>query len=355
MKIFSNNKTYTQIQFDKEADFEREVVNNSKLFFGSNSIYIDAKRKLTTKSLGNTIPDGFLFDLSDIQNPEFYIVEVELAKHDFYNHIFPQITKFIGHFKNPKNKSDLVEKLFSIISEDASLKNDLKHRIKEKEIYKFLKDTLERSQNVLLIIDADKKELPEIMDTYSDTWGKMVKKIQLTKFSCDAESIYAMNPEFENIEYVGIEIDDPKDVVELEYTEDYHLEGASEIIRETYYDLKKAILASGIGLIFNPQKHYISIRNDRNIAFFIIGRKKIRLVVKQSDEITRNEVFHHPVKTLAATVQKFWNGPSCAIIIEDRENLDEVKALLLKIGGVPVPTIHDLPSEYLESDITRDL
>ena len=46
MKVFNNNKTYTEFQFEKEADFEREVVLNSKLFFGINSIYIDAKRKI---------------------------------------------------------------------------------------------------------------------------------------------------------------------------------------------------------------------------------------------------------------------------------------------------------------------
>ena len=31
---------------------------------------------------------------ADKENPEFYIVEVELSKHDFYGHIFPQFTSF---------------------------------------------------------------------------------------------------------------------------------------------------------------------------------------------------------------------------------------------------------------------
>ena len=127
MKLFTNNKTYNQFQFDKEADFEREVVLNSKQFFGTNSIYIDAKRKIETKSLGNSIPDGFLFDLSDKDNPEFYIVEVELAKHDFYNHIFPQITKFFGFYKNPKSQNELVEKIFSFITNDNDIKKSSKN------------------------------------------------------------------------------------------------------------------------------------------------------------------------------------------------------------------------------------
>ncbi len=153
MKLFLNNKVYTEIQFDREADFEREVVAKSKLFFGQNSIYIDAKKKIETKSLGNSIPDGFLFDLADKDNPEFYLVEVELLSHDFFKHIFPQVTKFFGFYKNPKSQSDLVEKIFSIITKDIELKLEFKKHLGEKEIYKFIKDTIERSQNILLVID----------------------------------------------------------------------------------------------------------------------------------------------------------------------------------------------------------
>jgi predicted transport protein len=332
MKLFTNSKTYNQFQFDKEADFEREVVLNSKQIFGINSIYIDAKRKIETKSLGNSIPDGFLFDLSDKDNPEFYIVEVELAKHDFYNHIFPQITKFFGFYKNPKNQNDLVEKIFSFINNDNDIKKEFKKYLGEKEIYKFIKDTIERSQNILLVIDGDKKELPEIMETYTDTWGKMVKLILIKKFYNNGESIYSMHPDFENIEFAYLEdeisVDNENDV---EYNEEYHFDGVSETVRQIYTDIKTELLQSYPDLIFNPQKYYISIRKDRNIAFFSTRRKKIRLVVMQSDEETRSEIKNHPVKTLAAGVQKFWNGPSCAIMIDNADNLDEIKKLLKKL------------------------
>ena len=103
MKLFTYNKVFKEFKFEKEIDFEKEVVVNSKLFFGSKTIYIDAKKKIEAKSIGKTIPDGFLFDLSDKNNPEFYLVEVELQNHDFYSHIFQQITKFFGFYKNPKS------------------------------------------------------------------------------------------------------------------------------------------------------------------------------------------------------------------------------------------------------------
>ncbi len=332
MKLFTGNKTYHQFQFDKEADFEREVVISSKQFFGTNSIYIDAKRKIETKNIGKSIPDGFLFDLSDMNNPEFYIVEVELAKHDFYNHIFPQITKFFGFYKNPKSQNELVEKIFSYITNDSDIKKEFKKYLGEKEIYKFIKDTIERSQNILLIIDGEKKELPEIMETYTDTWGKMVKLILIKKFKNGGDSIYTMHPDFENIEFAELETEVSVDgEVDSEYNEEQHFDGVSETVRQIYLDIKTELIKTYPDLIFNPKKHYISIRTERNIAFFTTSRKKITLVVMQSEEVTKNEIKNHPVKTLTASVQKFWNGPSCAIMIDNSDNLNEIINLLKKL------------------------
>lgn len=330
MRLLTNQRAYNQLQFEKESDFEREVVIYSKLFFGQHTIYIDSKRKIDSKALGNSVPDGFLFDLSDKENPEFYIVEVELAKHDFYNHIFPQITKFLGFYKNFKGLTDLTEKIFSFINNDNELKKEFKKYLGENEVYKFLMDTIQRSQNILLVIDGEKKELPEIMDTYSDTWGKVVKLIQIKRFAYNGELIYSMHPEFENIEFAEIE-NETAETQEDQYTEEYHLEGVSETVRNIYGELKAHIVKIDPSIRFNPQKYYISIRKEKNLAFFIIGRKKSRLVVMQSETETRRELQYHPIKTLTEKVQKFWNGPSCAVILETTENLGEVKSLLSKL------------------------
>lgn len=96
--IFMNGEKFTETDFNRESDFENLVVQKSKLLFGENTIYFNLKNKIKSQSLGNSIPDGFLFDFKDKENPEFYIVEVELAQHDFFKHIFPQITKFFAFF-----------------------------------------------------------------------------------------------------------------------------------------------------------------------------------------------------------------------------------------------------------------
>ncbi|HMT10275.1 MAG TPA: hypothetical protein PKA39_01480 [Ignavibacteria bacterium] len=130
--IYRNGIRYSEKAFKTEAEFEEMVTQNSKTLFGPNSIYIDAKRKITNKALGGVIPDGFLFDLSDLSNPEFYIVEVELSKHDFFGHIFPQTTKYFAFFKNNDSQGKLIEKIYSIFESDESLRNELKSRIGKK-------------------------------------------------------------------------------------------------------------------------------------------------------------------------------------------------------------------------------
>lgn len=103
MVLYYHNRKLSEYQFSNEKEIETVVIENSELFFGLASLFIEAKKKIDTKFLGGSIPDGFLFDLSDIENPEFYLVEIEWYKHDFYNHIFPQLTKFFSFFKNQES------------------------------------------------------------------------------------------------------------------------------------------------------------------------------------------------------------------------------------------------------------
>jgi predicted transport protein len=328
MVIFQDGKKFQEYRYSVEDELEREIVDNSQLFFGKHTIYIDAKRKIESKALGGTIPDGFLFDLSDKEEPEFYVVEVELKSHDFFNHIFPQITKFFAFFKNRKSQAELVEKIFSIVNTDMELKKEFKKYLGEKEIYKSIKDTIDNSQNILLVIDDKKDDLPEIMETYSDTWGKMVKVLIFKKFVHANEFIYVIEPDFENIEYGYAESVDKAERKEIEYTEEFHLEGIDDEIKAAYFKIKENLLKINKDLVFNPQKYYISIIHNKNIAFFQFRKKKIRLVVMSPEDDVRLKIKNHNVKHLSEGVQKFWNGPSCEIIIDNKENMDEIINLL---------------------------
>ena len=135
--IYQDKLKYSEKVYNLEAEFEKLVIDNSKTFLGEKTIFVDAKKKIDNNSLGGIIPDGFLFDFSDKKNPEFYLVEVELAKHSFSGHIFPQITKFFAFFKNPSSQGKLIEKLYSIFENDDELRQELKTKIGKKEILSF--------------------------------------------------------------------------------------------------------------------------------------------------------------------------------------------------------------------------
>lgn len=327
--LFYNQKRFSEKEFSKEKELEDLMFNNGKCLFGQASIIIEAKKKIDNKALGGTIPDAFLFDLKDPDNPEFYLVEVELAKHSFYNHIFPQITKFFAFFKNPESQSELVEKLYTIISSDADIKKEFKSRIGNKEIFKYIKDTIENSQNILLVLDNDKKELPEIIKTYTDTWGKIVKVSLLKEYVHNGESIISLTPEFENIE--AVDFTEESEEVSTPYTEDYHLEDVSLETKEIYYVIKNALIGQIKDLKYNSQRYYISLRKKRNFAFIRVRKKKITVVAMLEPSKIEEKIKHHKIVHLSESVQKFYNGSCAKITITDNKHIDEIINLLVEI------------------------
>lgn len=307
--------------YTKESDFEEEVFNRSKDFFGKNAVLINAKKKIGSEHLGNVIPDGFLFDFSDPQNPEFYLLEIELQRHGFYEHIFPQITKFFAFYKNSEKQKELVEKLFSIINTESDLKRQFKKYLGEKEIFKFLSDTINNSQNILIVIDGLKVEFTEIIDTYADTWGKIVKIIEIKKFCTSNESIFSISPEFDAIQYsTPTKAEDAA----ISITEEFHLEDVDGNLRNIYQVLKKGVLAIMPEAIFNPQKYYISIKAPKNISFIKFRSRRLGVIVMIPEHELILRIKHHKIKKLSQSVQNFYNGPCASIEIYSDDNISEV-------------------------------
>lgn len=328
MVLFFNGKRYIESKYKKENDFEKTIVRNSKTFFGKNSIVIEAKKKIDTKHLGGAIPDLFLIEISDPENPEFYLVEVELSSHDFFRHIFPQITKFFAFFKDTSSMNDLIEKIYSIINSDENLKTEILEKIKKREIYKFLKDMVENSQNILLVIDDNKKELPEIIETYTDTWGKMVKTTIIKEFKNKDESIFHVSPDFENIETIDIvENEDEKENKKV-FDENFHLSGVNEEVKKIYTHIKEELSSIIPGVKFNSQHYYISIRKKRNFAYLKFRKKKLGIIVMENEENTRNRIKNHTIRSLSQSIQNYYYGPCCEIIIEKNKNMEEIFHIL---------------------------
>jgi hypothetical protein len=198
MVLYINKNKVEEVSFAYEKDFEEFIVENQKLLFGSDSIYLNLKKKLRSETLGNSIPDGFLFDFTDKEEPEFYIIEVELAKHSFYDHIFKQVTKFFSFF-SAKKKQSLINEIYNYILSNSELQKRFKQYLGNKEIHHFLNELLNDSQNILLLIDNEKIEIDEVMDTYAE-WRDKVKYMVIKKYVKNGEQIISADPEFTYID-----------------------------------------------------------------------------------------------------------------------------------------------------------
>tara|TARA_B100000315_G_scaffold155101_1_gene143582 strand:- start:62 stop:1063 length:1002 start_codon:yes stop_codon:yes gene_type:complete len=325
MGIFTQKKRIPEIVFNLEKDFEREIFDNYKLLFGSKTILIDTKKKISGRELGATIPDGFLFDLSDEKEPRFYLIEVELTKHSFYNHIFPQITKFFAFYKNQNQRIELTKRLDEIINSDQQIKSEFKKLIGDEEIFKFLSDLIENNQNILIVIDGDKPEISEVSEVYHDTWGKMVKCITMKKYSGNGETIYQLEPELEVLDIIG---DERVISNKTGYDEGHLTSDTSAEILKTYNKLKEEVLKLNPNLIFNPTKSYISIKGPATLAYMKFTKSKMRLIPLRPEEEIRECISKYEIKSFPDSVKKFWNGECAGIIIEDDSGLNELVNVL---------------------------
>jgi predicted transport protein len=320
--IFMDGKKFEESEFTSEEAFEKIVITHSRTLFGAKTIYFNIKSKIDSKTFGSAIPDGFLFDFKDEENPEFYLVEVELQKHDFYKHIFPQITKFFAFFKNPSSRNNLIERLFSFIKSDSNLEQEFKQYLGKKEIYKALKDIIENSQNILMILDDNKPEMQEVIETYTDTWDKMVKVEILKQYTADEKTIFTMNPDFE-MGLVEPPIEEGETAQE-KYTENYHLEDVDSNIVSIYEKIKNALLRLDSNIKINPQKYYISLRKKRNFAYIEFSRKKIRLVIMLPYETGNELIKKHKITEPSQSIQDWYGVPCFKVTLENEENFEEI-------------------------------
>ena len=329
MPLFSNNQKLVEETFLLEKDFEKLVFDNYRSFFGKNCILVNTKTLIEGKTLGGTIPDGILFDFTDKTDPKFYLVEVELCKHSFNSHIFPQITKFFAFFKNKDQQLKLAEKLHFLIKDSHALRSEFSNMIGDAELYKFITSTIKNNQNVLLITDGEKSEVEEVSEVYSETWGKMLKHIIVRQYSGSDTCLFSVEPDYEILQTVG---DSTSKIVNEAFDESFHFEGIPNSVIDLYKNLKNGILEAFPELIFNPTKGYISIRSSKNIAFIQIQKKRVKFIPLVSEGTILNKIKSHQVVALGDTVKKFWGGDCAHIFIENSDKLAEIFELMNEVS-----------------------
>jgi len=313
-----------EFKFESDTELEQVVRINSKTFFGENTFLF----KYNNEVRDERFPDKFLLDFSNAEKPKIYFIEVVLPEEQIFGQCFMRITHLFALLRNKKNHEELTWKLHGIINSNEEQKNELQALLqKHVGIPEFLSTLLDNRSFVLLITAGEKSELSLYGETYTETWGKMLKTLIIRKYSNGEETTYSMSPVFADL----FKNDKSKSEV-IKCSEADHLLAVSETVRSIYTEIKTALLEADNSIEFNAKKIYISVRKSKNLAFFHL-RKKISLVVMNPEEDTRENIMHHVIKSLPASVQKFWNGSCCTIIIENSVNLDEVINLLKKIIG----------------------
>lgn len=317
-----NKPEPVEIKFKSDKELEQLVTTNSKTIFGEQSLFF----KDIKENPDEHFPTEFLIDFSNNEKPKLYLIETVLTDQNFGQY-FVRITHFFALLRNKKDQNNLVWKLREIISTNKKQEKELQSKIQaEIEISEFLLTLLDNHPFVLLVTDGEKNHLPILIETYTETWGKMLKTLVIRKYlKEDDEESHHVNPAFSDILKNG---KNKPEIVKC--TEKDHLNATSEISRNIYSEIKRELLKIDSSIEFNAKKIYISVRKKKNLAFFHL-RKKISLVVMNPEVDTRKLIKHHEIKSLPESVQKFWNGECCTIVIEKSSNLIEIINLLKKM------------------------
>lgn len=144
---------------DEEKQFHPMIKEHSKEIFGSDSLYFDIRQTLRTKSGIGSIPDAYVVTLS--KPCQWYIVENELAVHPVYQHVVPQISKFISGINNLVSQKEVMDALFTEIIRDKVKKAEVEKMVQPKEIHEFLSDLIAKPPKIAVLIDEITDEVKE--------------------------------------------------------------------------------------------------------------------------------------------------------------------------------------------------
>ncbi|MDV3954914.1 hypothetical protein CMT74_03375 [Elizabethkingia anophelis] len=189
-RLVQGNKTYSYYEYGKEQEFEQVIVQQANHIFGSNSIYIDIKKRIGDSII--TIPDGYLIDFSFEAEPRLYIIENELSSHDPYKHIGSQLLKFAISYKasGRKIKAFLLEHLIANPKSLSITENSLT-KAGYRNIDDFLESIIfEKPVAAIVVIDRSTPELENVLSQLTmDT-----DIIEFQTFKHENETIHKFTP-----------------------------------------------------------------------------------------------------------------------------------------------------------------
>ena len=181
----------------KESELEEAFLRNYRHIFGKGSLYIPLR-----KLIGNRIrkiTDGLLLDFNDIHRPRFWIVELELSKHEL-EHIEVQVLGFLRAFDNETSLRVLFKSVEGYLDKCPDEDEwyvpyfvkawEMANSFPGKMLDNLLHEKKEK-RGVIIVIDEFREELREVVQDISKVG--QVKVVEFGTFKMNGEKVYSFS------------------------------------------------------------------------------------------------------------------------------------------------------------------
>jgi hypothetical protein len=160
------DKKYFFVSYDEEPELQKIVEEIALDLFGEHSFIFPKSKLMSKKAELGTIPDGFILDISDPDNPILYVLEVELRSHGL-EHIATQILKFAISYRESRPKLNVFLK--EIIRADSNLEKKIEDRLTESKKFKYLDQLIDSAMDediptVIVPIDGLDESLKQVQN-----------------------------------------------------------------------------------------------------------------------------------------------------------------------------------------------
>jgi len=193
--LWNNKENYRLSAYQKESELEDTVNIVKDQLFGPNRIYLDDKKKIGSKGKTNNLPDGYLIDLVNPNDPKIFVVENDLASHQHLKHIAVQILEFSLSYESSKTKvKNVIKESLQKRKDDWSKCEKFAKKHGYENVDYLLESIIQKkdSFNAMLIIDEVNEELETVLIS---KFNFPVEIITLRRFKSSSEGfLYEFEP-----------------------------------------------------------------------------------------------------------------------------------------------------------------
>ena len=149
---------YLRHDYVNEAELEDRFWSHAKHIFGPDVVILP-RAKIRTSGDVAAIPDGFVVD---VKNRVWFIVEVELARHDLFNHIVPQVSKFASAARNSATRSWLTDLFYRALKDEPPVASRARDG-SSIDLHKLASDLVETKPVLVIAIDERTQVLADVV------------------------------------------------------------------------------------------------------------------------------------------------------------------------------------------------